>query len=172
MLAAALFVIATTAAAPAQQPARKARTADPALSYSPWTKSCEQKESKQVCYINKDARIGAGAPVVSAVLIETEGEPKKLLRIALPLGTSLIPGTRIIVDQEAPISAPFSVCIAGGCIADYEVDAEMVAKMKKGQTLTIQKIDLPEQLPVNLPLPLGDFQKAYDGPATSRKVKK
>ena len=39
-------------------------------------------------------------PVVAAVLIEPENEPKKILRVTLLLGMQLVHGTRVIVDQE------------------------------------------------------------------------
>ena len=73
------------------------------LIYSPWTKFCLKNQndpnSKQVCFTGKDARIESGMPVVAAVLIEPEGEPKKILRVTLPLGMQLIHGTRVIIDQ-------------------------------------------------------------------------
>ena len=68
------------------------------LIYSPWTKFClkanqNDPNAKQVCFTGKDARIESGMPVVAAVLIEPEGEPKKILRVTLPLGMQLIHGT-------------------------------------------------------------------------------
>ena len=82
------------------------------LIYSPWTKFClkgqnNDPNAKQVCFTGKDARIESGMPVVAAVLIEPEGEPKKLLRVTLPLGMQLVHGTRVIVDQNQPMTAPY-----------------------------------------------------------------
>ena len=45
----------------------------------------------------------------------------------------------------------------------------MVAKMKKGQNIVVQAINM-QGTPISLPLPLIDFAKAYDGPATDPKV--
>ncbi len=45
-------------------------------------------------------------PVVAAVLIEPEGQPKKVLRVTLPLGMAIQPGTRAIVDEGQPMTAP------------------------------------------------------------------
>src|SRR5262249_55894283 len=75
------------------------------LIYSPWTKFClkgqnNEPNAKQVCFTGKDARIESGMPVVAAVLIEPDGEPKKLLRVTLPLGMQLVHGTRVIIDQN------------------------------------------------------------------------
>jgi invasion protein IalB len=143
------------------------------LIYSPWTKFClkgqDPNNQKQVCFTGKDARIESGMPVVAAVLIEPEGEPRKILRVTLPLGMQLIHGTRVIVDQNAPMTAPYVICFTNGCMADYEATGEMIDKMKKGQGLVVQAINSTGQ-PISLVLPLADFAKAYDGPPTDPKV--
>src|SRR3984957_13358612 len=142
------------------------------LIFSPWTKFClkgQDANAKQVCFTGKDARIESGMPVVAAVLIEPEGEPKKILRVTLPLGMQLIHGTRVILDQEQPQTAPYVICFTNGCMADYEASPDMIAKMKKGQGLAVQAINSTGQ-PISLVLPLADFAKAYDGPPTDPKV--
>lgn len=144
------------------------------LIYSPWTKFClkgqnNEPNAKQVCFTGKDARIESGMPVVAAVLIEPEGEPKKLLRVTLPLGMQLIHGTRVIVDQNQPMTAPYVICFTNGCMADYDASGDLIGKMKKGQGLVIQAINSTGQ-PISLVLPLADFAKAYDGPPTDPKV--
>ena len=167
------------APAPAAQPAPAPQAQQPAqgneqaqLIYSPWTKFClkgEQADAKQVCFTGKDARIESGMPVVAAVLIEPENEPKKILRITLPLGMQLVYGTRVIIDQNQPMTAPYVICFPNGCMADYEATADMIAKMKTGQGLVVQAFNTTGQ-PLSLVLPLTDFAKAYDGPPTDPKV--
>jgi invasion protein IalB len=108
-------------------------------------------------------------PVVAAVLIEPENEPKKVLRVTLPLGMSIQPGTRVIVDSGQPMTGPYVICFNNGCMADYEASGELIGKLKKGQGLVIQGINGAGQ-PISLVVPLGDFAKAYDGPPTDPKV--
>ena len=144
------------------------------LIYSPWTKFClkgqnNEPNAKQVCFTGKDARIESGMPVVAAVLIEPEGEPKKLLRVTLPLGMQLVHGTRVIIDQNQPMTAPYVMCFTNGCMADYDASGDLIGKLKKGQGLVIQAINSTGQ-PISLVLPLADFAKAYDGPPTDPKV--
>ena len=142
------------------------------LIFSPWTKFClkgQEANAKQVCFTGKDARIESGMPVVAAVLIEPEGEPKKILRVTLPLGMQLVHGTRVIIDQNQPMTAPYVICFTNGCMADYEANADMITKMKSGQGLVVQAINSTGQ-PISLVLPLTDFAKAYDGPPTDPKV--
>jgi invasion protein IalB len=142
------------------------------LIFSPWTKFClkgQETNAKQVCFTGKDARIESGMPVVAAVLIEPEGEPKKILRVTLPLGMQLVHGTRVIIDQNQPMTAPYVICFTNGCMADYESSPDMITKMKSGQGLVVQAINSTGQ-PISLVLPLTDFAKAYDGPPTDPKV--
>ena len=164
-------------AAPAAAPAAPGAAAEqqqgePQLIFSPWTKFClkgQEAGAKQVCFTGKDGRIESGMPVVAAVIIEPEGEPKKVLRVTLPLGMSIQPGTRVIVDQGQPMTGPYVICFQNGCMADYEASGELIGKLKKGQGLVVQGINGAGQ-PISLVLPLGDFSKAYDGPPTDPKV--
>jgi invasion protein IalB len=140
--------------------------------YSPWVKVCgkpNEPGGQEVCTTAKDGRLENGMPVAVVQLVEPKGDTRKLLRIIVPLGMQLRPGTRVIIDQGQPATAPFSICFPVGCMSDYEVNADTVAQMKKGQMLTIQAINM-QGTAISLPLPLADFAKAYDGPATDPKV--
>ena len=167
---------AAPAPAPAAQaPAAPAAGAQPAdqvqLIYAPWTKFClkgQDAGAKQVCFTGKDGRIELGQPVIAAVIIEPEGEPKKILRVTLPLGMQLVHGTRVIVDANAPQQAPYVICFQNGCMSDYDVTPELIAILKKGQNLVVQAIN-SNGAPLTLPLPLAEFAKAYDGPPTDPK---
>jgi invasion protein IalB len=162
---------AQPAAAPA--PAGQAAADQPQLIYSPWVKICNKgdpaQNQKPVCVTAKDGRLENGMPVAAVALIEPEGEPRKLIRITVPLGMQLQHGTRMILDTEPPLTAPYFLCFANGCMADYEATPDMVGKMKKGKQLTIQAINM-NGTAISLPLPLTDFAKAYDGPPTDPKV--
>lgn len=167
---------AAQAQAPAQAPA-PAQPTPPAqpqvqLIYSPWTKFClkgKEANAQQVCFTGKDGRIESGMPVVAAVLIEPEGAPKKILRVTVPLGMQLQHGTRIIIDQNAPINGPYVICFTNGCMSDYDATPDLISKMKKGHNLIVQAINANNQ-PISLDLPLTDFTKAHEGPPTDPKV--
>jgi invasion protein IalB len=170
---------------PAAQPPQPAAPAQPApaqseapqLIFSPWVKLCNKDSdpnSKRVCVTVKDGRVESGLLVVSVAIIEMDGEQRKLMRMSLPYGVALTHGTRMIVDQGAPATAPFVTCLPpvvppGGCIADYEATADTINRMKKGQVLTVQAIHMNGQ-PMSPQLELKDFAKAYDGPPTDPKV--
>jgi invasion protein IalB len=164
------------AAQPPGAPGQPAPDQQIQLIYAPWTKFClkgQDANAKQVCFIGKDGRIESGQPVVAAVIIEPEGEPKKILRVTLPLGMQLQHGTRIIVDNNPPLQSPYVICFQNGCMSDYEATPDLINSLKKGQNLVVQAIN-SNGAPLTLPLPLqegatGSFAKAYDGAPTDPK---
>jgi invasion protein IalB len=154
---------------PAQQQAAQGQ--QPQISFSPWTKLCPKgpdANAKKLCFIGRDGRVESGMPVVAAVVVEPEGEPKKLLRITLPLGMALAPGTRLVIDQGQPITAPYVTCIPNGCVADYEASQDLINTMKKGTGLVLQGISGSGQ-PVSIVIPLAEFGKVHDGPPMTEK---
>jgi invasion protein IalB len=163
-----------------QQPAQQAPTTpadqqqagaeQPPVVYSPWTKFCgkDNAQAKEVCLTVKEARLETGQFLAGAALIEQAGEEKKLFRITLPLGMQLPQGTRMLLDKETPLQGRYIVCLPNGCMADFDVNLDFVAKLKKGQQLVLQGINLPGQA-ASYMLPLADFAKANEGPATDPK---
>jgi invasion protein IalB len=140
---------------------------------SPWTRYCakgltEQStdiKTKDVCFTASDGHLKSGQKLVIALLIEPGGDDTRLLRVTLPLGVALVPGARIVIDEKEAMTAPYVVCLPkNGCVADYKADADLIAKLKQGQSLAIQAFD--KGRPISFTLPLAGFAKAYDGPAS------
>jgi invasion protein IalB len=164
---------AAPAPAPAPAPGAQQEQAMPPLIYSNWTKICgkgSEQGAKQICQTGKDGRLESGMPVVAAILMEMEGEGKKVLQIMLPPGVYLPKGTRVVIDRDEPsaIIGTFLTCANGGCIAHLEANADIIQKLKKGQNLYVQAYNMAQNV-MTLALPLGDFAKAYDGPPTDPK---
>jgi invasion protein IalB len=156
---------------PADQQAAAPAAEQPPIVYSPWTKFCgkdNNPQAKEVCLTVKEARLETGQFLAGAALIEQQGEEKKLFRITLPLGMQLPQGTRMLLDKEQPLTGRYIVCLPNGCMADFDVNAEFVGKLKKGQQIVLQGINLPGQA-ASYMLPLADFAKANEGPATDPK---
>ena len=175
-------------AAPAQaqpeQPGQQGSAATaplPQLIYSQWVKFCvgpdgqpaDQKnaevKAKQVCLTGIDGRLESGQPVVAVVGIDPPADGKKILRITLPIGMQLQHGTRVIIDQAQPLTAPYVTCFANGCISDYELSADTLGKVKKGKSAVVQGINYTGSA-LSVPIPLTEFAKAFDGAPTDPKV--
>jgi invasion protein IalB len=157
--------------APAPNGQQQAAGEAPQLMYSPWMKVCGKgpdTNNKQVCVITKDGRLENGMPVAIVQLFEPEGD-QKVLRVTVPLGMQIQHGTRMIIDQGQPAQQPYKICFPVGCMADYPVTDDMMKQLKTGQQIVVQAINM-QGTPISLPLPLADFAKAYDGPATDPKA--
>jgi invasion protein IalB len=157
----------TPTAAPAGQPEQIP------LVYSAWIKLCGKNphdpNGKEVCQTMKEAHMESGQFVAAAALIESAGEPKKILQLILPTRLLTPPGTRVSIDSNPPSDAPFIICAPEFCMAQQEVAKDFVTKLKTGQTLQIQAFNDQKQT-VSYLLPLNDFAKVYDGPPIDPKV--
>jgi invasion protein IalB len=156
---------------PQAQPQQQQPGGNLQVIYSPWSKVCghnDQPGAKTTCLTIMEAHLETGQFLAGAMFIEPEGETKKLLRITLPLGMQIPQGTRVILDQDQPMSAPYVVCLPNGCMADYQIDAAFLGKAKKGQNVVLQGINLNSQT-ASYPLPLADFAKANEGAPTDPK---
>lgn len=158
-------------AAGAQTANAQTSTQQPTI-YSPWTKFCGKDNNNpgtsEACFTMRQARLENGEFLAGAALIEQRGSEKKLFRITLPLGMQLPQGTRILLDREQPLTARYVVCLPSGCLADLDVTAGFVGKLKRGQQIVLQAINLPGQA-VSYTLPLADFARAHEGPPTDLK---
>ena len=52
-----------------------------------------------------------------------------MLRVTLPLGMAIPPGTRVIVDNGQPMNGRYVMCFNYGCVADYEASGELIDKL-------------------------------------------
>lgn len=137
------------------------------VTYSPWIKACgasQQQPDAIECLTMTEARLGGGQIYASAAVIDSGANGKKTLRVTLPLGVLLQPGTRVTIDQGTLMMKPFVICFPSGCMSDYDLNSDAITKLKDGQRLLVQARDASGQN-IDLVMPLGDFAKVYDGPS-------
>jgi invasion protein IalB len=139
--------------------------------FSPWARYCAKGPTSQsseiraneVCFTAADGHLASGQKLAIALLIKLAGSDTKLLRVTLPLGVALVPGTRIVIDEKYAMTAPYVACLPkNGCMADYKADTDLIEKLKNGRSLAIQAFDKGK--PISFTLPLTGFAKAYEGP--------
>ena len=103
-------------------------------------------------------------------MIEPEGEPKKILRVTLPLGMQLLHGTRIIIDSNPPQQSPYVICFANGCMSDYEVTPGNDRQHEEGPEPRGAGDQRQRRAADPAAAAGSEFAKAYDGPPTDPKV--
>lgn len=159
------------AQAPAAAPAAPAADAGPSvvnLKADPgqeWTKVCGEDPAakKTVCYTTRDfLETTSNQPILAAAVYDVKNDPKKFVRMLLPLTFMLQPGVRFSVDGGQAIPGKFQICFPNGCFAEAEVTEAFINTMKKGTNF---KIDVQNQIgkEVSFLMPLTDFGKGFDG---------
>jgi invasion protein IalB len=77
------------------------------------------------------------------------GQAKKVLSLVLPT-TAAQRGIRVTIDQDQPVVL-LPHCAGDRCTADYEAAADLIARLKQGETLVLEGIDSAnEQMRVTL----------------------
>ena len=101
---------------PAPQGSRLRPREQPQLMYSPWMKVCgkaSEPNAKQVCVITKDGRAGKRHAGRGRAAVRAGRRAQEVLRITVPLGMQLQHGTRLIIDQGQPATAPYYDLLPG-----------------------------------------------------------
>lgn len=159
------------AAKPAAKPAQAATAAGsnttPQISgpQPEWVKLCssDPQTKKEICQTSRDLRAETGQTLASVAIREDKGG-KRLMIMAIPPGMQIQPGVRVVIDQQAPVLAKFSVCFPNVCLVETEATDTLLAAMKKGTTLNLQALNVQAR-GVVFPISLSGFGKAFDGPA-------
>lgn|GEM_PF-434765 len=117
------------------------------------------------------AQIGndaTGTPVLEMVIRKLE-EPLEVgentaiavLDVITPLGVVLTEGLAVSIDGGAEESAPFQICTEQGCLVREPIDADLIARFKRGNSAVVSVI-AAAQGEVQSTLSLSGFTKAYD----------
>ncbi len=169
---------AAPAANPAAGAAAGAAASAPVMAavQTPWVKICDKvptddknpPTTKQLCMTLQETRAENGQFLASAQLRELEGDAKKQLIIAVPVGMLIQPGIRVVLDSGQPQNMRYELCLPNACFAQIEVNADMVARMKKANNLNIQVVTIGNR-PITLAMSMSNFAKVSEGPGTDPK---
>ena len=158
-LALAALAIGAPVAASAQEAA-----APPAGPDSPWAKLCnaDPATGKELCLTIQEIRADTGQFIASATIRTIAGDTKKSLIAAVPPGMLLQPGLRVQIDEGAQQEVKYGICFPNACYGELEINDEFIAKLKAGGKMTLTTLN-QQAKPVNFPMTLAGFTKAYDG---------
>lgn len=140
--------------------AAKAAEPDPA----PWVKLCSRdQDKKNVCLVAKEVRSPEGQLIASVALRDIEGDPKKVLLIAVPPVVLIQPGMRVAIDKGKQDEAKYTICFPNACYGELTISDQMGADLKKGQVLIVTALNI-QQKPLQFGFPLSTFKTAAEGP--------
>ncbi len=160
-------------AAPAQAEQGAANSAENlAAVQTPWVKLCDQvpvdertpPTTKKLCMVVQETRAENGQMLASVQIRDLEGEKPRLI-IAVPVGMSLQPGIRVVLEgqgQAQPQAMRYEVCLPNACFAQMEIQPEFLNRMKRSNQLSIQVVNMNNRA-ISLGMSLQGFQASYDG---------
>lgn len=152
---------AQPAAPPAPQAVKVPLKAAP--DQADWLKVCglDPSVNKTICYTTRDFVAENNQPVMAVAVYSIKEEPRRFVRILVPLTFLIQPGIRFSAEGTQPVNARFQICLPQGCFVEGELNEATIAGLKKATTL---RIDMQNQIgqEVNFEVPLAGFAKAYD----------
>ncbi len=137
---------------PAQWPAGARSVSE---SYGDWTMNCTREDNRTDCVIIQsqgDRRTGKRLFSIE-LKVPKDGRTEGL--ILMPFGLQIEPGVTFKLDDRAlGKGAPFSYCVADGCLVPISLPTLATDAMKTAQNLTVTaaKPDTKEQTVITVPL--------------------
>lgn len=179
LVALAAAVLLSTAAAHAQQGAKKnaapAPAAQPAAAPTQqqaegapgqpgWIVRCTSasRDAALECAMEQNAVLTKTGQTV--VLINIRIAPDTRTPIALlqlPLGLNLPVGAKLQVDEGKTVDLQIQTCENRGCYASTPLAADLLAALRSGKQLKVSFQNMAKET-IAIPMPLGDFAAAYD----------
>lgn len=130
-----------------------------------WRKACKKIKSGEICLTN--ARVSEpGGLIASASFIKSPSGSGEVLRVLLPLGMQTVHGSRMLLDGTVTANVVYDRCSKNGCIANFEVGADVVSKIQGGTKLTVQAINTDGK-PLNFVFPLTSLSRVRQAAAAS-----
>lgn len=150
---------AAAASGPAQWPAGARSVSE---SYGDWTMNCTREDNRTDCVIIQsqgDRRTGKRLFSVE-LRVPKDGRTEGL--ILMPFGLQIEPGVTFKLDDRAlGKGAPYSYCVADGCLVPISLPTLATDAMKTAQNLTVTAKKPDTEEPTVITVPLSGFAAAY-----------
>jgi invasion protein IalB len=131
--------------------------------YGDWQMSCDTPPgaSFEQCAIIQNV-LAEDQPNVglSVIVLRTADRQARLLRVLAPLGVLLPNGLGLNVDGTDMGRVAFVRCLPNGCIAEVELDEEIVKVLSEGTNAIFVVFKTPEE-GVGIPVSLNGFAEGF-----------
>lgn len=131
--------------------------------YGDWQMSCDTPPgaSFEQCAIIQNV-LAEDQPNVglSVIVLRTADREARLLRVLAPLGVLLPNGLGLNVDGADMGRVAFVRCLPNGCIAEVELDDEIIKVLSEGTSAIFVVFKTPEE-GVGIPVSLDGFAEGF-----------
>jgi invasion protein IalB len=98
---------------------------------------------------------------LSVIVLRTQDQKTRLLRVLAPLGVLLPSGLGLKIDQTDIGRAGFVRCLPNGCVAEVVMDENLIRQLRTGQSATFIIFQTPDE-GIGIPMSLKGFGEGYD----------
>ena len=98
---------------------------------------------------------------LTVIVLKTADTKSRVLRVIAPLGVLLPAGLGLTIDKQDVGRAGFVRCLPNGCVAEVQMDENLMKQMRSGQAATFIIFQTPEE-GIGFPLSLKGFGEGFD----------
>ena len=98
---------------------------------------------------------------LTVLVLKTADQTSRLMRVLAPLGVLLPSGLGLKIDKTDVGRAGFVRCLPNGCVAEVQMDENLMKQMRGGQAATFIIFQTPEE-GIGIPMSLKGFGEGYD----------
>jgi len=98
---------------------------------------------------------------LTVIVLKTADQKSRLMRVLAPLGVLLPSGLGLKIDKADVGRAGFVRCLPNGCVAEVQMEENLVKQMRTGQAATFIIFQTPEE-GIGIPMGLKGFGEGFD----------
>ena len=98
---------------------------------------------------------------LTVIVLKTADQKSRLMRVLAPLGVLIPSGLGLKIDKTDIGKAGFVRCLPNGCVAEVQMDENLMKQMRSGQAATFIIFQTPEE-GIGIPMSLKGFGEGYD----------
>jgi invasion protein IalB len=98
---------------------------------------------------------------LTVIVLKTADQKSRLMRVLAPLGVLLPSGLGLKIDQTDVGRAGFVRCLPNGCVAEVQMDENLLKQLRSGQAATYIIFQTPEE-GIGIPMSLKGFGEGFD----------
>jgi invasion protein IalB len=98
---------------------------------------------------------------LTVIVLKTADQKSRLMRVLAPLGVLLPSGLGLKIDKTDVGRAGFVRCLPNGCVAEVQMNDDLLKQLRGGQAATFIIFQTPEE-GIGIPMGLKGFGEGYD----------
>jgi invasion protein IalB len=128
-----------------------------------WFKACSKQEDVDICNVQNIKVADTGQLLTGISLIEIKGKTnRRVFQVTVPTGRMVPPGIGLQIDGGQAQKLDYMLCLPDRCIAEGQLNDQLVASFKRGSELTLTSVNFQNQAnPIKVSL--SGFTAAFDG---------